>query len=247
MRLHGGPTPGHPSHLSTDHSNHDVDLIAGVAAGDLPSTQAIVARRLVASCADCSRLQADLVSIAAAVRALPARPSAAPRDYRLSADQARRLGRGSVWRRLLRPFAATRSGIRPLAASLTSLGLAGVLVAALLPALGSPALSGVTRNAAPVPAEVPQNTNAPGRGEDSAVNGGGPTSSAGDLPYAQQASGAPKEGLPGYAGAEPGAPSDLSVTSAPVGLLTWIWIGSTALLAVGLALFGLRIAARRLR
>src|SRR5262245_45751741 len=126
----------HPS-AQSDHARHDLDLIARHAAGDLADSDLAAADRLLSTCTSCADLRRDLVAIAAAIRALPA--STSTRDFRLDESQAAALRRGSWLRALLRPFAATRSGLRPMAAAFASLGVAGLLFVTVLQSLGSPA------------------------------------------------------------------------------------------------------------
>src|SRR5262245_43957955 len=113
-----------------DHARHDLDLIAAHVAGDLSDLERVRADQLLQSCTSCAELRRELIAIAAATRALP-RMASAPRDFRLTVDQAARLRRGSWLRRVLEPFARTRSAVRPMAAALTGLGFAGLLVANL--------------------------------------------------------------------------------------------------------------------
>ena len=96
----------------------------------------------VTTCEDCGNLMAEIRAIAAATRGLPAPVRVAARDFRISPDQASSLARGAGWRRILRPFG--RQGfiaIRPLAAMFSTLGVAGLLLAALplLPLAGGTA------------------------------------------------------------------------------------------------------------
>src|SRR5690242_18373452 len=117
-----------------DHAFHDLDLIAASIDGDLPDPQRAAADDLAAACATCADLRRDLVALAAATRALP-RSATAPRDFRLDAEQAARLRHRGLLRRLLRPLAAPGAAARPMAAAFTTLGLAGLLVANILPSL----------------------------------------------------------------------------------------------------------------
>lgn len=117
------------THIPDAHSAHDQLLLAAFAAGDLPEAAAADAARLAASCPECAQLVGDLRAIARATAALPA--PVRRRDFRLSAADAARL-RGPVWRRALSAVIAPRfSFTRPLAAALTTLGLAGLLLASL--------------------------------------------------------------------------------------------------------------------
>src|SRR5260221_5690285 len=118
------------------HARHDTFLVAAHAAGDLAGASRYAAESQIATCTACSALSDDLRVIAGATQSLskvtiPA--SASGRDFRLTPEQATRLNRGRGWRRILEPLA--RGGgawTRPLAAALTTLGLAGVLLTTLL-------------------------------------------------------------------------------------------------------------------
>ena len=74
---------------STGHDSHDLELIAGLAAGDLTGSEATRAGQLAASCADCAEIMSDLRAIATATRTMPSAfdpgTAPAPRDYRLTA------------------------------------------------------------------------------------------------------------------------------------------------------------------
>ncbi|HET9853247.1 MAG TPA: hypothetical protein VFP56_12195, partial [Candidatus Limnocylindrales bacterium] len=122
----------HPA--KADHAGHDVLLVAGHAAGDLSNLDTAAAAALLASCTECAELHRDLAAIAATTRSLSGL-AGAPRDFRITADQATRLRSGSWLRALLRPFASSRSATGSLAAAFTSAGVAGLLVAAFVPTL----------------------------------------------------------------------------------------------------------------
>ena len=90
------------------------------------------ATELVTTCEACGNLLADIRAIAAATRGLPAPVRVAARDFRISPDRASSLARGAGWRRILRPFGRQGyAAIRPFAATLSTLGIAGLLLAAL--------------------------------------------------------------------------------------------------------------------
>jgi len=237
-----------PAPQTADHSRHDLQRIAALAADDLPAAQRIVAAAQLDECPDCLELHADLRAIAGATRTMPA-PRPIERDYRLSADQAARLRRGGWLRSLLRPFGAPPAAVRPIAAAFTTIGLAGLLVTTMLPGLAGTAVSapagefranggGAAASAAPA-AEPVGGGFAPAPSPESDLSGlsnGG--TQAGDK------SGDTNEGAAG--GSVPGAPS-IGTTSTPVSLVTIALIGSLALLASGLVLFGLLVAGRRIR
>ena len=233
------------------HQAHDATLIAGYAAGDLVGTDLVLASRLLASCENCARLHADLRAIAAATRALPA-ATAAPRDFRISRAEADRL-RGGILRRLLRPFAASSAALRPMAATFSGLGALGLTLVLLLPAFGGPAAlplaEGGFRAAqdAAAPAE-PNVDPRPGNvlaGPTPGYEGlGGATAAPGERPVSldgEQTGSGPKGGTNGApSGGTPASPVAMANGA------TLLLIGSLVLLGLGLALFGLRILARRL-
>ena len=113
----------------TSHETHDRNLIAAFVVGDLAGRDLARANALVHDCPECAGLAADLHSIADATRRLPT-SLPAPRDFRLSPAEAGRLGAGR-WRRLLRVPVLHRWSPRPLGAALTTLGVAGLLLAAM--------------------------------------------------------------------------------------------------------------------
>jgi hypothetical protein len=229
-----------------NHSSHAVTLIAGHAAGDLVDSERIRAQSLVDSCGSCSDLHRDLVAIAAATRSLP-NPAIAPRDFRLAPEQAARLRRGSWLRTILAPFAVPRSAARPMAAAFTTLGLAGLLVATMLPGVaGSASTPTQERDNSQIGAAAA--TSAPvgpafGPGEPA------PDASVVDPDDAfgvkDGQSSAPEAGG-GRAGAD--TTDNGAATGGPITnlLSSPLTVGSLVLLALGLLLFGLRFAARRL-
>ena len=271
----------------TDHAQHDVMLIAGHAAGDLLDADRGLADTLLATCESCSDLRRDLVAIAAATRSMPALVAA--RDFRLTPEQAERLSRGSWLRTLLRPFAAPRSAVRPMAAAFTTLGIAGLFVATMSPAL----FGAAGPAAAPVGNAVPglEAEGSSGGGFVGVPAAGGPAAApaataaaaATDNAYAQARTAAPlgsavpvrvtsgdrdeksmdaATAAPGVAmGSEDRASGDMTAAGGGGGaegqgddarLLARaaanpLALGSLGLLGLGLLLFGLRFAARRVR
>ncbi len=126
-----------PARATSDHARHDALLIAAHAAGDLEGVERSRAEQLVAACHECTALERDLRAIALATTAanLPVPPR--PRSFTLEPTDAARI-RPSGWRGLIRRFASPDlSFTRPLAAGLTTLGLAGLLVAAMPGGLSS--------------------------------------------------------------------------------------------------------------
>ena len=251
-----------------DHAQHDRTLIAGHAAGDLSDPDRSHAAALLAACRSCSQLHDDLLAIAAATRHLLA-PQTPARDFRLTEAQAARLRRGNWLRALLRPFGAAGSAVRPAAAALTSLGVAGLLVATVLPGLlggaatSAPAEDATSGGAANAPAATaapafgpqlpgPQASGASSSPADyglEALRSVAPESSTvvtaaadeSSAPRAIALGGAEASGTPT---GDKDAAQSRDLGSSPPNLLL---IGSLAMLMVGLALFGLRFAGRRVR
>lgn len=240
-------------HLRPD---HDEFLVARLAADDLVGREAGAANALTTECPACAQLLADLRAIASATATLPA--TRRPRDFRLSQADAARL-RPAGWRRFVARFGAPElSFTRPLAMGLTTLGIAGLLLASLPAGFGlgagaspeaaggaysaaAPDASGI-RNLASSPAIVMAPSVPPAAAESSPASGdaSGATKSSGAPDRATQSeSPAPAEGLtPGPAAIAPlseagGGPSPLVVLS-------------VVLLVTGLGLGGLRRVARRL-
>jgi anti-sigma factor RsiW len=230
--------------IPASHAEHDPLLVAALAAGDLEPADRLLVERL-ASCPECALLAADLRAIATATAALP--PRTRPRDFSLRAEDAARLRRRG-WRGFVAAFGGRRSAaLKPLATGLTTLGIAGLLLAAL-PAvpLGGP---GAAQQGAAAPTgssrdvkEVYTDT------AGGAIESGAPPRAVAD--YSQQP-GASREPVPvtgplasplevDAPAAQPGAGAPTATGPSPLAVL------SGALLVLGLGLFGLRWTARRL-
>jgi hypothetical protein len=245
-----------PSFANPAHVDHDALLIAGHAAGDLPDIQVPAASALLSSCSDCLDLHRDLVAISAVTRALP-RSARTPRDFRLTAEQAASLRRGSRLRALLRPFASARSATRPMAAAFTSLGVAGLLVAAFMPGLaglagGAASAPGAmerdTYSGAGAPAPTAAPAAQPGSQNFGPQSGAGATANTGKADFATDDGGFHAlNGEDAEQGDETGQTTGagrMSMQTSPPNLLV---MGSLGFLLVGLAIYGLRVAARRVR
>ena len=114
---------------SVDHGAHDLMLIASSLDRSVQDPERERAATLIASCDECAALHADLVALRDATRALPT--PARARDYRLSLADADRLHQ-TGWRRMLAAIGSSRDLFsRPLAVGLTTIGLAGLLVATI--------------------------------------------------------------------------------------------------------------------
>jgi hypothetical protein len=118
------------------HEDHDLELVARAAAGDLAATEAVAARDRLASCGACAAVAADLRAIAAATHDLGTADDRiairAPRDFRISAADAERLRRRGFLDGL-RPALPAAGRARGLGGALATLGLVGLLVATGLP------------------------------------------------------------------------------------------------------------------
>ena len=231
--------------VNPDHAHHDLNLIAGHAAGDLANLDIAATAALLASCTTCAEVHRDLVAISSATRALP-RTARSPRDFRLTADQAERLRRGSWLRGLLRPFASARSATRPMARAFTSIGVAGLLVVVLQPGgigLMGGAAAGPTQqeDSAYVGAAASEGPElAPGA---AGAPSGDPVFN-GDADATQMALAADESPGVRDGGTKVESGGERLVAETPKNLLL---LGSLALLALGIVLFGVRFAARRLR
>ena len=136
------------------HADHDLELVARAAAGDLAASEAMLARDLLAACPTCAALADDLRVITLATRTLPHAADAAahrpaPRDFRLTPADAARLrprGLAGIARRLGGLDLGFGARVQGLGGALVSLGLVGLLVSAGVPAL----LGGAAGSAAEV-------------------------------------------------------------------------------------------------
>jgi hypothetical protein len=116
-------------HVSDQHDQHDQLLVVSLAAGDLTGADRDRATSQIADCAECARLNDDLLVIARATAALPA--AVRPRDFQLSPQQAARL-RPAGWRRFVAAFSSPRLAMtRQLGVGLTTLGIAGLMLSVL--------------------------------------------------------------------------------------------------------------------
>jgi hypothetical protein len=231
------------------HATHDSLLIASFAAGDAAAPDRTIAERRIRECADCRALHDDLIALRGAMAAVP-RVATAPRDFRISAEQAERLRGGSWWHRLARAIVAPRGVGRPLATAFTTLGLVGLLIGSLpigALSLGGPAFD---RTNLQVTSQEGGGSEAPApeANPDDAYAHYGPASGSGSgrgedtgQPAATQIPDLVKDDGAGGTAEVPAA-RDLGATSqlSPVVAL------ALGFLIVGLALFGLRRFGRRL-
>jgi anti-sigma factor RsiW len=231
--------------LRAPHPRHDRLRIAEAAdrtGGPLPGlTQA-----LLAACAECARLHADLLALASAL------PSAgAPRrtrDFTLSAADAERL-RPRGLRRWLGLVGTSRDTItRPLAIGFTTLGLAGLLLATIPGSFslgagaatgGAPERAGAAESAAAAaPSAAPSAAALSMSAEPSPVDNG-------EVFNGSDSSDAAPQGTQPVSDIAAEEPLEATIQEDPTGLSTLAVIAGT-LLILGLGAFALRWTARRL-
>lgn len=132
MPRHDQAPPG------ADHDSHDRLLMVRLASDDIPRAERPAADALRSACAECAALIDDVRRISRSTATLPA--PRRPRDFRLTAEQARQ-ARGSILRRFMERLSAPRMGVlQPLGAAAVAIGFVLVVVGMGLPGMvGSPA------------------------------------------------------------------------------------------------------------
>lgn len=265
-----GRLNGEMTEPRTAHAAHDRVRIANLVDRSVTDAERVAGQEQLAACHDCAQLFDDLLALSAATKALPT--PARPRDFTLTpADAARLRDRG--WRRLLGLFGSPRDVFsRPLAIGLSTLGLAGLLVATVpgaLPGFGGgatalPAAEDAARNAAGGAAANPEFL-AQASPAPSAASATGPVIAAAPpsagpseapAPAAAASADAPPEVLAegGESGPTDGEPDDRGAFDAYLESFadggsagpSPMAIVAAILLLIGLGLFGLRWTARRL-
>jgi anti-sigma factor RsiW len=257
---------------SSDHASHDTILVASLADHSLPASERTAAEALVAACSQCADLHADLLALRAATRAMPTPPR--PADYTLTPRDAVRLRSGG-WRRFVAILGTSRDALsRPLAVGLTTLGLAGLLVATLPSFSMGSAASGPVVDAPAAGAGVDtgdRTTLEASAAAEAAASAAPPAPAAGAITDAagDPSAAAPAPGVPGFVagatqepdtesvtngsskgqGGAPGRarvdnPSDLLLAQ-EIGGVSPLVILSIAFLIAGIGLFVLRWTARR--
>ena len=237
---------------AADHAAHDPTWMAALATRDpdLTPSERTRAQAALESCGACADLLADLVALSAAIpsAAIPARP----RDFSLSAADAARL-RPNGLRRLLKAIGSARDGVTfPLALGLTTMGIAGLLVATVPSFAGgatagaAPEILSTVGNALPAPAaaSAPAASGAPDEGTGlygmtaaptSETSGGGEVFTGDDGDGRLEAERQDAGDMAGEA----------FIRDDGTGLSTLVVVAATLLVA-GLGLFALRWSARRL-
>jgi anti-sigma factor RsiW len=180
---------------SAQHAAHDTILVASLVDQSLPDAERVKAETQIAACGRCAALYADLDALRVATRSMPT--PARSRDYTLTPEVAAGLHpRG--WRRWVAAIGSSRDVVsRPLAVGLTTLGLAGLLIANV----PSFSFGGATSSGA-----LPIANDAAGRATDGTgdVTAGAPESSGGEAAPGA-AAGAPSADLaaPGRGSGQP--------------------------------------------
>jgi hypothetical protein len=214
--------------VAARHALHDEELVAGLATGSLDEEGEIArAQQLVDRCAACRGLHEDVAALGGALRAGARFTTAAPRDFRLTADDARRLG-GTVRTRgfLARLRHSVTGFAKPLGASMAAIGLVGILV-------GSASLGGAAMAPLTVDSGVAGSPVAPG-GYEGAAQSIGPLSS--DRTAVIDPDATPEEGA--VKGGDAGGPGERDADSG-MDSTAWLLGGSAGVLAAGLILLGL--------
>jgi hypothetical protein len=239
-----------PLNAESAHPTHDALLIASFAAGDALAPDRTIAERRIRECPDCRALHDDLVALRTATAMLP-RAASAPRDFRLTAEQAARLRGGPWWRRMARALIAPRGIGRPLATAFTTLGLVGLLIGSL-PIAGLP-LAGFATDRSSL--EVTSNQGAgsggapaPEANPSDAYTQYGPGDGIGGVrgePQQPQVTDGPPRVKDDGAGGEAEVPTVARDVSEP-NQVSPVYALAVVFLLVGVALFGFRRLGRRL-
>ncbi len=237
------------------HALHDEELMAAFAGGDVEAgEEADRAQSLTERCPACRDLYRDIQLIDGLIRA--AETSAeygarvnAPRDFRLSLEDARRLGgpapvRGIPAGGVMNRLRAALVGIaRPLGASMATLGVAGLLVGSMTVGSGAMPIAidnGVQRGGSPAgelgPASGPSAT----RGSTTSLSSG---ATAG--PARSSADGTARPSTPGAARTPANGEDTDGMTIGSSS--TVLQAGSVALLLGGLALLTIGMVGRGAR
>jgi len=205
------------------HASHDTILVASLADHSLAASDREAARAIVATCGLCAALHADTLALRSAIKAMPT--PVRPRDYSLTPEVAARLRPGG-WRRWVAAFGTSRDAFsRPLAVGLTTLGLAGLLVATLpsvLPTGSASSLSTVggpvgvaSDGAAPATGAIPEVGNGAGApvAPGAAPSGGGYVTDLGAPSSGPVALGSAGQGTSGEVDRASAAPGQAETSS----------------------------------
>ena len=117
----------------SEHRRHDRLLVTRFAMGDAYPSEHDEASTLVANCADCAELAADVKLIASSVSRVPTAPRT--RDFMITAEQADKLRGGRVSRWLRSLGTPGWAMLRPVAGVALSIGLVMAVVGAGVPGM----------------------------------------------------------------------------------------------------------------
>jgi hypothetical protein len=241
----------HDSADRTPHADHDLLVIAAGTDPDADPAARAEAARQSATCTECDELARDLRAIAAGLQSLPRSIRApAARDFRITPDQAKRLQRGNGLRRLLRPFGSGgMPSLRPMAAAFTTLGVAGLLFTLVLPGMTTLRLG--TGGGAPAAVSAPVGAGDAAASDPRTKYNATPVTElkgAAGSPAAVASPAAADFGTRASTQPAPQVPTqDSSTSAASVSPWSPAAVLSLLLLAAGVLLFALRLAAHRLR
>jgi hypothetical protein len=202
------------------HALHDEEIVVAFATGSLDAADDAAeigrARSLIERCTACRDLHRDIAAIGDVLRLDAQGTIAAPRDFRLTVEDARRLGGPVSASGFLAAFRrAMVSFARPVGASMATLGVVGLLVGSI--GLGGGAASAPSATGAP--AEITTGAHQPSDPKSTDRNAAeGPGSSV-------------------YGAVDGETPSD-SAAGEPSSA-AWLLAGSVALLVAGLVLLAL--------
>jgi hypothetical protein len=215
------------------HDRHELELVAAHAAGEATGTEQELAEALIDSCDRCFDLARDLRALTLRLQDLPdaeqvAATQRAPRDFRITAEQAAALRPAApVARWRTRLSLALASVGRPLGATLATLGVVGLLVGTLSFGAGSPAtlsLEAATQAPGADGAFGNPQLPAPAASKDIDVTAVGPVATSG-----RELSG----GAGGSTTDSGSVPQNVSTAG---GASAWLFGGSVARLVLGLGL-----------
>jgi hypothetical protein len=259
---------------SQAHAGHDTLILAAAVDHDPDPATIATIERMTADCPACAAIVDDLRLLATGLAALPAELPA-PRDFRITDVQAEHLRRGGFLRRLLQPFGIDGlPGLQPVAGALTAVGLAGILLTSVPLGFGAagaaapaaadransaaggngsyaaPSTAAEAQQPAPVPSDmaaegpggkagspVPQNL-----GTGAGAQPGTSPTTGGSTAF-DRGNGVPPAAVGDTRSSSFGPASTVLATVASIPPLT---LASIVLLVVGVALFSLRLLARRI-
>ena len=216
--------------IAARHALHDEELVAAFATGSLDEPGEVErARGLIERCVACRDLHRDVASIGDALRMDARGTMRAPRDFRLTVEDAQRLGGRVVVRGFLAALRRSmQSFAQPIGASMAAMGIVGLLVGSA--ALSAGAASTPTGAGAGLAA-----TNAPAQVQTGEAQTG-PKSSDRSAAYGPEAT---RDTTP----VDDPTPGDTAAADSNPAI--WLIAGSVALLVAGVVLLFLTFRSGR--